>query len=554
MPKTRTQNTTPEAEKQDPKRADAIRDLERLTEEAVLNAPAAKGTLTPEDLKPKKRGRRKKDDGEEGEDKEDKKKGPTRAQLAVSIALEEGASVFRDPDGKTCIDTPPSRRTGRRTFRVRAARPWLSALLYEREGLALTPSQAQEAEAILEALAYNTGEPREVYTRLAHHEGRIYLDLGDETWDAVQVTAEGWKIVSSHPVRFVRPSSLRPLPRPIDGKGTGWGDFRRIMHNPKEEDFILLVAWLVGTLSKGPYTILALASEQGTGKTTQGKLLRRLVDPNKAELRPAPSNEKDLMIQAENSLICGFDNLSSVPQWLSDALCRLSTGAGFSSRELYTDAGEVILSARRPVILTSIGTVTNREDLAERSVPVRLPFIPEEARRAEEEVFREAEAVTPQILGALLDAVSVGLRRLETVQKSNLPRMADFCRWVMACEPALPWEEGRFLEVYRDALEQSVIQGIENNPLAKAIVDLLEGEPGRRWTGGLDPLLRRLKQVAGIVGEASPVGWPRSNKGLGGSLDRVMPLLRSAHGIELHRHKHPDLRSVEVTLTLPARK
>ena len=40
------------------------------------------------------------------------------------------------------------------------------------------------------------------------------------------------------------------------------------------------------------------------------------------------------------------------------------------------------------------------------------------------------------ILGALLDAVSIGLRNAPNLRPPALPRMADFAKWAIACEPA----------------------------------------------------------------------------------------------------------------------
>src|SRR5437667_12134418 len=104
-----------------------------------------------------------------------------------------------------------------------------------------------------------------------------------------------------------------------------------------------------------PYPVLALHGEQGSGKSTAARLLRKLVDPNVASLRAAPRNEHDLMIAANAGWLLSFDNLSSIPAWLSDALCRLATGGGFATRELYSDDNERIFSAQRLIILTGIG-------------------------------------------------------------------------------------------------------------------------------------------------------------------------------------------------------
>jgi len=521
--------------KANPEKAAVIALITDKVEEAVRTSPAGEGKITEKDL-------------------EKKERAPTKAERAVALALAEGAKVFLDPDGLTFLDAPPTPETGRRTFFLESARPWLNGLLYDRQGIALSRSQAEEAEAIFAAIAFNQGEVREVFVRLAHHEGEIFLDLGTPSWDVVRISpSAGWEVVRNHPVRFIRPASMAPLPTPSPGSSAGWEAFRDLMHKPTEEAFVLLVSWLVGTLSQGPYTLLALAGEQGTGKTTQGRVLTRLVDPKKSYDPGPPKNEQNLLIQAKNGLVSVFDNLSGLSPWLSDTLCRLATGAGYNSRTLYTNAGESIISARRPVILTSIGSVTDRGDLADRSVPVRLPVIPKEARLTEADVFARADKAAPAILGALLDAAAVGLARMNDVRKTNLPRMADFARWVMACEPALPWEPGRFMEVYQSSLEGLVFQNIEGNPFASALLALVEDAPGRCWEGGGEELLRALRDSSGI-GDASPIGWPKTPRALASQLDRVLPLLRSAHGFEMARRSDPVTRRKVLTLWLPKKE
>ncbi len=56
------------------------------------------------------------------------------------------------------------------------------------------------------------------------------------------------------------------------------------------------------------------------------------------------------------------------------------------------------------------------------------------------------ESARPRILGALLDAVVLALKRENHVHAASWPRMADFARWVVAAEPRLPWPAGSFLD------------------------------------------------------------------------------------------------------------
>jgi hypothetical protein len=146
--------------------------------------------------------------------------------------------------------------------------------------------------------------------------------------------------------------------------------------------------------------------------------------------------ERDLVIAANNSHVLAFDNLSGLPHALSDAFCRLATGASFGLRQLYTDADEVLFQAARPILLNGIGDVISRPDLADRAILVTLPPIRDTRRRSERQIWRDFELARPRVLGSLLDAAVLGLRNLRNLQLEQLPRMADFALWATACETA----------------------------------------------------------------------------------------------------------------------
>ena len=86
----------------------------------------------------------------------------------------------------------------------------------------------------------------------------------------------------------------------------------------------------------GPFMILLVDGEQGSAKSTLCRLIRSLIDPNKAPLRCEPKDNRDLAIAANSAWMVGLDNISKLPESLSNALCRLATGGGFSTRILYT--------------------------------------------------------------------------------------------------------------------------------------------------------------------------------------------------------------------------
>src|SRR5262249_25672417 len=162
------------------------------------------------------------------------------------------------------------------------------------------------------------------------------------------------------------------------------------------------------------------------------RILRSLVDPNTASLRAQPRDDQNLVIAASNSWVIGLDNLSKVPPWLSDGLCRLATGGGYGARELYTDQEEILLDVQRPVIVTSIEDVGTKDDFADRKLGINCPPIDDSQRWTETKLFAAVDAARPAIVGALLTAVATGLRRWGLVGDGPWPRMADFAQWVTA--------------------------------------------------------------------------------------------------------------------------
>jgi putative DNA primase/helicase len=203
-------------------------------------------------------------------------------------------------------------------------------------------------------------------------------------------------------------------------------------------------------------------------------LLRRLIDPNKADLRATPKDERDLAIAAEHGRVLAFDNLTYLSDSLSNALCRLATGGGFATRELFTDEGEVIFDSQRPVILNGIAEVVTKSDLLDRSILIYLPQIDRKKRKLDRVIDRDFAKAQPRILGALLDAVSKGLKRLKDgVTLDELPRMADFAEWATACESGLGLTEGQFLKAYKSNQEKANGLAIETSPVAQEIITFI---------------------------------------------------------------------------------
>ena len=336
------------------------------------------------------------------------------------------------------------------------------------------------------------------------------------------------------------------LPMPAEG-----GDIetlRSFVNLESDKHFALIVAFLLASLyPSGPYPILVLNGEQGSGKSTLARVLRQLVDPNRADTRQPPSNDDALLVAADNGWMLNFDNLSSVSAWLSDALCRISTGAGFSRRRLFTNTDEVIVNVSRPVIINGIPDLATHSDLAARMLFVELPTISPENRRTESEYWNDFRTAAPGILGALLTGVAAVLKGQDQVRLEGNPRMADFARRAVAGLPAVGLDTDQFLDVYASSRDQARVALADSDPVAIAVVRIVN-DGGGTWEGTSADLLLEFDRL--MSDEPIFRVLPRSPSAIGVRVRRLsqsLPVI--GIGVRFFREGHRGTRKVEFTRT-----
>jgi len=275
---------------------------------------------------------------------------PTKADILIAFA--QTAELFHTPDGTGFADLDINGHRETWPIRAKGFRYWLTRQFFEATGGAPSSEALQSALNVIEAKAHFDAPERLVYIRVGGLNGRLYLDLGDETWRAVEIDATGWRLIDNPPVRFRRASGMKPIPIPLGGGSIE--ALRSFLNVRSDSDFVLVVSWALACLrNRGPYPVIVLSGEQGSAKSTFSEILRALLDPNTAPLRALPREDRDLFIAAINGYVLAFDNVSGLRAGISDTLCRLATGGGFAVRQLYSDQDEVLFDAARPVILNS---------------------------------------------------------------------------------------------------------------------------------------------------------------------------------------------------------
>lgn len=445
-----------------------------------------------------------------------------RSQPTLLVDLASEFELFHSPDEECFASINIDNR--RETFSLRSGsfRSRLARLFYEEFNGAPGTQAVQDAINVLSGKALYAGTEHPVFYRRATGEnGHVYVDLGDPTWQAVEVSASGWNVVSNPPVRFVRNRAMRPLP--IPQRGGCLSDLRQFI-NSDEQGWTLIAAWLLAAaIPCGPYPVCVLTGEQGTAKSTTSKILRAMIDPASPQLQAEPRDMQGLMVNAKNAAVLVYDNMSYIAPWMSDAFCRLSTGAGMSFRRLYSDDEEFSFNSQRPVVVNGIEELVTRSDLLDRCVMVNLCRLQPDQRRTEREFWAHFDRCHPMLLGALFSAIATGLANLPNVRLPVIPRMADFATWATACESQFCAPGCSFLSVYEDSRTNVDQLAIEASPVGDCLVTWLRARGGEDWEGTPSELWTLLSNCQ--RGRNSTSSWPGNARSLSDRLRRVIPNL-----------------------------
>ncbi len=384
------------------------------------------------------------------------------------------------------------------------------------------PSAQASADAmqVLEGRA-RRGQSIDPALRVARSGNDLVLDIGDPTGRVVVIRASGWDVVDKSPVLFRRTALTGELPIPERG-----GDLSKVraLLNISSEHFDLVIGVIVAVLEPDiPHPVVVIVGEQGTGKSTAARVISSFIDPSPAQLRTCPRDIEQFAVVVSASCVVALDNVSNLPHWLSDAICRASTGDAMVRRRLYTDNDLSVLAYRRAVVLNGIDLGALRGDLAERVARIELDRIAESDRKQDADVLDSWNRLHPRALGALLDLASGVLRVLPDVHIERLPRMADFAKVLAAVDQVRGTSS---LATYRGMAGSIAEDVVEDDPVASAIRRFIYQR--KSWTGTAAALLDGIHMP-----EPRPKDWPGTGQAMASLLKRTAPAFRSV-GLEVH--------------------
>jgi hypothetical protein len=284
-----------------------------------------------------------------------------------------------------------------------------------------------------------------------------------------------------------------------------------------------------------PHAIENIDGPHGAGKTAYTEVKRSLFDPNGAPTQSLKFDERDISISAMHQGMLAFDNVNTpMPDYISDLICRLTTGQGFRTRELYTNMGEVILKLKKSIMVNGINRSSYKPDYIDRECQTHLREIPEEGRLTDADIRAKAEMLTPKVRGYILSVIPKAIEIYHEVEKElkgRLPRMADFVIWAECGIRAMGFPALSFFNAYTDSKHSEIVDVARESLLINAIQVLIE--INKEWKGNATDLLESLRsdQITTESQRKSKV-FPQNPTRLGRLLNELIPTLREL-GIEV---------------------
>jgi hypothetical protein len=172
----------------------------------------------------------------------------SQASFLVELAAER-CELFTDSQGEAYAAFPlahgeaePHRET--HNVRSRGFSRWLRLRFCAERGGSPSSEGMSSALKTIEAKAHYDGARHEVYLRSANLGDRVYVDLCDDDWRAIEIDSDGWRLINDVPVHFRREAGMQPLPAPsmIDPK-KGIARLKEVLCLRDERDLVVIVAW-----------------------------------------------------------------------------------------------------------------------------------------------------------------------------------------------------------------------------------------------------------------------------------------------------------------------
>lgn len=268
---------------------------------------------------------------------------------------------------------------------ARQFRRWITRLFYDDTGTAPGGDAISSALNVIEAKACHKGKEYKLHNRIAGYNGSFWYDMGGGV--AVKIDEKGWEIVKNPPILFKwhTHQKAQPLSDIVPyqdcfkcNKGVcKTQQVKKILdfvNLSDEKEQLLFIVYLISCFIPNiPHPIPVLYGDKGSAKSTVFKVLKEIIDPSVLRILTFPKDNQELVQKLDHHHFAPFDNVTTLSDWQSDALCRACSGEGFSKRAHYTNDEDVLFDYQRCIGLNGVNIVASKADLLDRCIlfPVR---------------------------------------------------------------------------------------------------------------------------------------------------------------------------------------
>jgi hypothetical protein len=478
----------------------------------------------------------------EGDDKDEKKPKESKATVIVNLVKDSNILFFKDDGGVAHAWVPVDGHKEIWRLDSTEFKEYLRRIYFDMNASVVTNNAIKDAADTLGAISVGTDMYR-LNNRVIFYKDAIWYDMSDKDWRAIRIDGNGWD-------RF---DHQKPQTEPVrtnsseERKKNLWKIFD--FHNVKEErdrllDAVHLVASLIPNI---PHPITIVFGPAGSGKTKGfHRSTKLIIDPsniNDGLSLPSGNKKNEIVLHFYRHFYVIYSNVSYLGRDQSDMLCRAVDGTGNETRKLYHDNDMMSYRYQRCIGINSIPLVGAFEDLIDRALLFELEAI-ENGRLRDAELEEMFESERGKIFGAILDTLSEAMKIFPTINIGYVERLADFTVWGCAIAIALGFKQDDFLTAYAENRDQANREIVDEDILARNIVDFMAGRV--EWAGTPSVFFKELEEFVFGEKKTRPKAWPKDAVRMSKHIRRVgQPLKRI--GIDISFERSGKSRTINIS-------
>lgn len=406
----------------------------------------------------------------------------------------------------------------------------------------------------LRALAIQVEDKEDVNTRYTMRNDCLYINRGSGNRQ-IKITKDkknGIQCVKGRRIKFRGSKYISELDYQPEAKADFSLFWKYVPVSNKNNQLLLTACMVNACFPDHEYPILHIEGPPGSGKTTTTECILEIIDPTSFGVAAPLTSTEEIKLAAFHRHVPAFDNNGGIlkPN-LQNLLCQSSTGGKAIARKFFTNTDAVVVDLRKPIIFNSLQSPFSQHDLLSRVIHLRLKSLTNAdyaKTGGKTNLKSQFKADLPKILKGfyvILQKVFVLIDKIENPEM--LFRMGDFTKVGIALEQVLGYEEGSFIEAYKNNLKQGSAAIIEESDLAQAVISQAR-KLREAKTYLLTDFIADLKKYSN-----SPNSIPGNPKAFKTQLCRVEKALFEVHGIKI-KHLIKSNKGARLTIIPPSKK